>query len=381
MTQQDAARILFIEPFCGGSHAEFLRTLTAGIDARWSTIELPARHWKWRMRGSALWVAEQAIDEEFDLLFVTSIFPLAELAGLAPRLAGVPKVLYFHENQIAYPVRDEYSGERDTHFAFTQIAAAVAADVCVFNSEFNRDSFFDGARRLLGRMPDAQPRRVWQRVEERARVLPLPVQLPQVDADTLAETDGERRLGPILLWNHRWEHDKRPDIFFTALRRLRDTDVPFRLAVCGESFRVQPPEFEIARSELEGRIVHWGYCDSRADYTALLQRCHLAVSTSDQEFFGLATMEAVHGGAAPLVPDRLAYPEIWPDEYRYQPEELVDRLAAACRQWSAGTLDLRADRRELTERFAADNVLPRYVELCAEFCAGSRPSYIARKTS
>lgn len=41
--------------------------------------------------------------------------------------------------------------------------------------------------------------------------------------------------GPLhILWNHRWEHDKQPDVFFAILFELQDNDVPFLVSV-GES--------------------------------------------------------------------------------------------------------------------------------------------------
>ena len=277
------AELLFVEPFYGGSHRTFADTLIEGIGggARWSLVTLPDRHWKWRMRGSALAVAEQIAGRSFDLVFATSMLPLAELAGLAPQLARVPKVLYFHENQFAYPASPApaENPERDFDYAFVQFAAAAAADACWFNSAFNRDSFLAGARALLRRLPDARPRAALERMEGRAEVFPLPLQLPAFE--TLASED--TAAGPFVLWNHRWEHDKNPDAFFGALEVLREDGVPFRLAVCGESYREQPASFERARHALADRIVHWGFCEDRAEYLGLLRRADLVVSTALQE--------------------------------------------------------------------------------------------------
>ncbi len=373
-------RILFLEPFAGGSHAAFLRTLTEGLSAHWSIVEFPARHWKWRMRGAALWVGEQLRPEPCDLVFATSLFPLAELAASCPHLAAVPKVLYFHENQFAYPSREEFHGERDTHFGFTQIAAAAAADVCVFNSEFNRESFLHGANELVRKMPDARPTATLERIAERSMVRPLPLALPEVDPLLLSESDSDRAAGPLILWNHRWEHDKNPERFFAALRWLQERGIPFRLAVCGESFRNHSPIFDEARTRFEDVIEHWGYCESRAQYVELLQRAQLGVSTSDQEFFGIATLEATHCGARPVVPDRLSFRELFDDEYRYADADLEDVLANLCSGWIRGTEDLRADRRNISERFATERVLPQYRELF-EDVAANQPSYIGRNTS
>jgi hypothetical protein len=362
-------RILYLEPFAAGSHDAFTRTLTGGVDAEWTVLTLPGRHWKWRVRGSAAWFAlEQAAElaRPFELVFAGSYVPLAELLGLVPQLAAVPRILYFHENQLAFPVREEFSGERDLHFGFTQLTSALAADRCAFNSAWNRDSFLEAGRALLARMPDAVPRGWVERIAERSVVLPVPLELPDPPACAGGEEPPgpARAAGPLVLWNHRWEHDKGPEAFFAALRRLVERDVPFRVAICGERFSEAPSCFAEAPAWLGSRLVHLGRIESREEYFALLGRCQLAVSTAAHEFFGIGMLEAAHLGARPLVPDRLAYRELFPAELRYAgDEEFAGELERLCRGWSAGTFDLRADRRALTAPYRASAVLPRYAEL------------------
>ncbi|MEM9457924.1 MAG: DUF3524 domain-containing protein [Myxococcota bacterium] len=384
-------RILYVEPFESGSHAMFTRALTQGVPARWTTLTLPGRHWKWRMRGVAPWAAlehEQVLAGEYELVLASSYVPLAELVGLAPALGRVPRVLYFHENQLTYPSRGPGRGfargssregelnrggepnrggelaPRDHHFGFTQLVSALAATRCVFNSAYNRDGFLAAGRALLGRMPDAVPRGWIERIEARSEVLGVPVPLPdEVPRGEVAVDDPQRRLGPVIVWNHRWEHDKDPEAFFEALRELCERGVPFRVAVCGQRYRRAPPVLEQARQWLGARVVHWGYCPTRAEYWEVLSRAQVAVSTARHEFFGVAMLEATHAGAEPLVPDRLAYPEVFPSEYRYQSEqELVERLAQKCRAWVEGA-SLRGDRRGISEPYRAKNLLPRYEEL------------------
>ena len=218
-------------------------------------------------------------------------------------------------------------------------------------------------------MPDARPPGLVDRIAARCEVLPFPIDFPCLaTADRAEPRDvASRHGGPHVLWNHRWEHDKDPETFFASLARLHDEGVPFRLIVCGQRFGEVPEVFARARTVLADRIVHWGTIDDSAGYAAMLEKAQIAVSTARHEFFGVGTLEAVDAGARPLVPDRLAYPEHFPADCRYaNAAALEDRLRSWCRDWAAGRLDLRADRREWTRRYAAETVVPRLVERLAE---------------
>lgn len=104
--------------------------------------------------------------------------------------------------------------------------------------------------------------------------------------------------------------------------------------------------------------MHVGEPGSREAYARLLASADVAVSTARNEFFGVAMMEACYAGCTPLVPDRLAYPELYPAEYRYTSHEaLVARLR-----------DLVLHRpepmaaRSLAEPFTLDALTPLYAQ-------------------
>ena len=367
-------RALFVEPFDGGSHRRFLRVLCAGLRDSYgvecTVLAMPGRHWKWRMRGAVPWLADNhagVLEQRYDLVFASSYLALAELIGLFPHLGGAARVLYFHENQLAYPDRADRAGfERDTHFGFTQMVSALAATCCLFNSDYNRRSFLDAGADLLARMPDARLPGWRGQVEERSAVLGVPMQFPATSV--LAETPLDQRAeGPMLLWNHRWEHDKNPEAFFSTLTNLAGEGLAFRVTVCGEQFREVPESMRVARSALAGRLRHFGFEPDRRAYEALLADSHLVVSTANHEFFGLSVMEAVWCGARPHVPDRLAYQELFPPEYRYQ--DLESSLRDLCLDWTRQGGTLRADRRHLIEGYAADQMIPRFFELFEDLVA------------
>ena len=308
-------RILFIEPFCGGSHELFTRQFEALSRHRVETLTLPGSFWKWRMRGAHLSLLNKIRERigTFDALLTGGMLSLAELIGTLPQLTRVPKIVYFHENQLSYPVPQ---GEApDVHFGFSNLSTALAADRLVFNSRFHRDEFLGGIARFLAQMPDHRPTGLAEELQPRCTVI-----YPGIDCAQLERhrCEPERATRPAtILWNHRWEFDKQPEVFFRALGELAAAGLPFRVHVVGESFQVRPKPFLAAKERLGARIVTFGHLPRREDYIRVLWDSDIVVSTAVQEFFGIAVMEAAYCGARPLLPRRLVYPELYPEACLY----------------------------------------------------------------
>ena len=53
------------------------------------------------------------------MLFASSVLNLAELIGLRKDLSALKKIVYFHENQLVYPIR-QYK-DRDFQYGYNQI--------------------------------------------------------------------------------------------------------------------------------------------------------------------------------------------------------------------------------------------------------------------
>ena len=300
-------RVLALEPYFGGSHRAFLEDWQACSAHEWTLLTLPPRKWKWRMRHASVTFADQvgelvADGRRWDGVWCSDMLNLAEFIGLAPRaVRDLPSVAYFHENQLTYPFR--YLGERDLHFGFINMTTALAADSVWFNSAFHRDDFLAALDKGLRQMPDYRLRDAVERIRARSRVEPLGVRevVPRVG----------RRAGPLhVLWAARWEHDKDPETFFAALGLLEQRGVAFRVSVIGEQYAESPAIFDEARERFADRIEHWGYQPSRSTYEDALRDADVIVSTAEHEFFGVSVIEAISAGAYPLLPRRLAYPEI-----------------------------------------------------------------------
>jgi glycosyltransferase involved in cell wall biosynthesis len=253
------------------------------------------------------------------LLVATSMVDLATLKGLFPQLARTPSVYYFHENQFAYPTSQAQSSSIDPQMV--QLYGALAATRVGFNSGFNRDSFLAGVDALLSRLPDAVPTDLVPRLAAKSAVCPVPIRpVPR----------REPRDAGLIVWTHRWEYDKAPDLFADAVLALDRRGYDFRLALLGKRPQKTPAALDRLRTGLGDRIVADGRLP-RADYARLLGQAGIVISTAEHEFQGLSVLEAASAGVRPLVPDGLCYSEQYDPRYRYAQgsrDALLARLIA-----------------------------------------------------
>ncbi|XP_037561837.1 glycosyltransferase-like domain-containing protein 1 isoform X3 [Dermacentor silvarum] len=349
--------VLLLEPFYGGSHRQLMDLLSVELGPQGCRlVTLPANKWHWRARTAALWLAERIEPSNgYRVLMASGTLNLAELLGLRPDLSPLRKLLYMHENQLAYPVQKEQ--QRDFQYGYNQVASCLVADVVLFNSCFNRDSFLSAVEPFLNRVPGAGhlgPLRY--RLEAKAQVLPFPVDVP------LAPALCRDPAAPLhIVWPHRWEHDKGPEEFVQALLELHRLGLRFQVSFLGQQFDQLPPSLVGVRDELGDHIQQWGSLPDRDQYLALLCKADVVVSTATHEFYGVAMLEASLLGCYPLCPNRLVYPEIYPPCCLYNTwRQLVKRLHSFCLQPEAArTMAPKLDR----SRFTWESLRPCYREL------------------
>jgi len=305
------ANILILEPYYGGSHARFVNGFRRHTRHETTAYTLPARFWKWRMHGAAVTLARQVSEAgpRPDVVFASDMLDLTTFQALTRHgLGNVPAVLYMHENQLTYPPPPGTG--RDLHYGWINYASMLAADRVLFNSQYHLDEFFDELPRLLKHFPDYTNLETIDGIREKSDVLHLGADLARHDPHRSEPEEGS----PIILWNQRWEYDKAPATFFDALYALAREELEFRVILAGQNFRNIPEEFEQARERLGDRSIHFGWEEDRAAYSRLLWQADVVVSTAIHEFFGLATMEAIYCDCYPILPNRLAYPELLPSE-------------------------------------------------------------------
>ena len=334
-------RIALLEAYYGGSHKAWADGYRAFSANEIRLITMPAQFWKWRMQGGAVTMA-RLLDWQPELILASGMLDLSLFRALTwRRFAGVPLVLYLHENQLSYP-----QNQRQGHgwrYGFINYASALSADRVYFNSAFHQRDFLAQLPRMLKHFPDFNELDTVDAIHQKSSVLPPGIDLSRFDAYRERRADSEP---PLILWNHRWEADKDPAAFAESMTQLADEGMDFSVAITGERFVAMPPAFAGLRERLGDKLVQLGYLDSFAEYARLLWRADLVVSSAWQEFFGMSICEAMYCGAVPVLPDRLNYPDLLPRE-----------LHGAC-LYSRGRLAAQL-RRHLAGEFAVDRTLLR----------------------
>lgn len=308
-----AKQIVFVEPFYAGSHKNWTDSYIRILEAEGHEVELlslKGRNWKWRMYGSALSLGKELLGKNLnpDILICSDMLDLSAFCGVArSRLQHTKIILYFHENQLTYPwspTDEDTDRGRDVSYAYINYRSACVADKVFFNSEYHKKSFLGSLRTFLKRFPDDVDIETIAQLEKNSEVLHLGIDLTQ-----LLSLNKKRVDDPTILWNHRWEYDKNPELFYQGILNLKKSGAKFKLIVCGESSNKYPQIFDMIKDAFAEELIHFGYADSKDEYVRLLQLSDILPVTNIQDFFGGSVVEGIAAGCIPLLPSRLAYPE------------------------------------------------------------------------
>jgi glycosyltransferase involved in cell wall biosynthesis len=325
-------KILIVEPFYTGSHAAWAEGYARRSSHSVSILKLSGAHWKWRMHGGAVTLARKFLlsGDKPDLILASDMLDLGTFMALTrSQTAETPCAIYFHENQVTYPwsPKDrDHRRDRDHHYGFVNFTSALVANRVFFNSRYHMNAFLDALPEFLGRFPDQNEVVRVNEIAAKSFLLPLGMDLKWLDR----VRHDSKHDKPLLLWNHRWEYDKNPDDFFEALSVLEKRGRAFDVVVAGEVFDVIPDAMEAGLARLGNRVVHAGFCEDRAEYAYWLWRSDIQPVTSNQDFFGSSVAEAAYCNCVPLLPRRLAFPELFNgDCFYHDVNDLVERLDAA----------------------------------------------------
>ncbi len=329
----------------GGSHAAWASGLANHSRHHIDLISLPDRGWRWRLRASAPWFAHQieALPEPPDVILVSGLTDVAALRGLIGR--ALPLVLYMHESQAVYPRTSDDDG---VEAAVRNWTAMLAADRVWFNSGYHQRVAIDAVAQLNDAMPEEQQIETVDAIRAKSLVV-----YPGVDL-SWTRGRGPRTTPPVILWPHRWEGDKNPEVFERALERLVASGLDFGLVLAGAD--ATPPSLSKERilDRHADRVVGFGPFEF-SEYHQWLQRSDLVVSCTSHEFFGIAVVEALAAGCMPVLPNDFSYPELLGAENAsllYEPGSFGSALETAVREFPE-----RAARIDVT-RFDWSHVIP-----------------------
>jgi glycosyltransferase involved in cell wall biosynthesis len=329
--------ILLIEPYFTGSHKSWAEDIQKFSSNNINILSMKGQFWKWRMQGSAITLAQKfnKLKIQPDLIIATDMLDLTTFLSLTRKTSyNIPTVMYFHENQLSYPwsKKDrDFINKEHKHYGFINYSSALAADKVLFNSNYHKNSFLNELKLFLKRSPDHNELETIKEIKDKSKVLYIGIDLKRFD-----DYKNIKKGPPLILWNHRWEYDKNPEIFFKVLFDLQNKEIDYRVAILGERHNKYPSIFDEAKEKLKSKIVQFGYCNSAKEYAKWLWKADILPVTNNQDFFGISIMEAMHCNTYPLLPNRLSYPELIPSEYHHEhiyftEDDLFNKLNLAIR--------------------------------------------------
>ncbi|XP_039194176.1 glycosyltransferase-like domain-containing protein 1 isoform X4 [Crotalus tigris] len=319
--------VLLIEAFYGGSHKQLMDLLQEEI-GECVLFTLPAKKWHWRARTAAVYFMQNVpASADYRILFASSVLNLTELVALRPDLGKLKKILYFHENQLTYPVQK--CQERDFQYGYNQILSCLVADLVVFNSIYNMESFLTSIGKFMKLIPDHRPRHLEKLIRPKCQVLYFPIKFPDVSRFILKNTlphtaealDAKGIGATSLLFEMPFQEQKREAANIINVHNLDQTPGHQKVE---SGFCCSWPEKQHLCQEEESE--HATPLDHSLGSLKHQQRpLHIV--------WPHRWIEAVHCGCYPLCPNSLVYPEIFPAEYLYStPEQLIKRLQNFCKR-------------------------------------------------
>ena len=332
--QTHKLNILYVEPFYSGSHKQWIDAYQKYSIHNIHILSLPGKKWKWRMHGGAITLAKEynKFKNTFDIILCSDMLNLPIFKSLCDDSLSNSKVaMYFHENQLSYPwspLDQDLELKRDLHYYYINYTSSLISDYNYFNSNYHLTSYIDGLKKYLKKMPDFRNIDTIELINNKSSVLPIGCELNEV------KNINEKSNSPIILWNHRWEYDKNPDLFFKILFDLNANHIDFQLIILGESYQDYPAVFDTAKKELNNKIIHFGYCQNKNEYIKYLKLANILPVTSNQDFFGISIVEAISYGVYPILPNRLSYPELFENKtnpyiFYNNESELKDKIISA----------------------------------------------------
>jgi hypothetical protein len=107
--------ILILDTFFTGSHRYWGEQLKKRLPFPVQLITLSGKHWKWRMEGGAYELAQKfkKLSQKPKIIIATDMVNIPLFYAFANISKDeIPCILYFHENQFAYPINKLYTQKK-----------------------------------------------------------------------------------------------------------------------------------------------------------------------------------------------------------------------------------------------------------------------------
>jgi glycosyltransferase involved in cell wall biosynthesis len=354
-----------IEPYFEGSHKRWILDFQKFSNHNIELLTLPGRHWKWRMHGGAITLAQKYnnLDLKPDFIIASDMLNLPLFKSVA-NVDKIPIAMYFHENQITYPWspndRDISKG-RDHHYGFINYSSALVSNLNLFNSDFHRISFTESLKNFLSNFPDYNDNANIEIIKSKSKTLYLGLDLKKFDSYYHKKNNKKF----TILWNHRWEHDKNPNDFIDVIDELDKRKLDFDCILLGKNKQKKSGYYEEFIKRFPNRILHAGYCKTFEEYASLLWKADICPITSIQDFFGISIAEAVYCNTYPLLPNRLTYPEIYNKQinehlFYENKKDLINKVETLIKNKEIDSEDIP---KNLIERFDWSYMIKKYDQI------------------
>lgn len=314
--------IYIVDPYYNASHRMWAQGIKSNSKFEVEIFSMSPNYWTWRMQGSAYTMSKRVSSSNVrpDLIMVTDMIDLPLLKNLLPKNWNVPYVLYMHENQLTYPL-SQYTQDKyqDLSYGYMNYKSCLVADYILFNSEYHSNTFLKACQILLHKMPDNKNLETIDLIKRKSQVIPIGLNLDQIEkvVKQTGNTTVNKRI-PSLLFNHRWEYDKRPEVFINLIDSLLENKLEFKINITS---KLSPSDAEKLKSKYGKYLNHIGNITSYESYLKLVSQSNILPVTSIHDFFGISVLEAIHCGCYPILPSDLCYQEhfiSYNEEYFYK---------------------------------------------------------------
>ncbi len=316
--------VLILEAHGAGSHARINHILQEYSRHDVKVIQTSPHHWRHQALTAHYHLANQlaGIETQWtpDVILFSGTFSIASLLALMPaRFRAARRIAYFHESQWTYPAPE---GDQRP-FLIQHLDAVLLSDACWFNSAYHFQVFRTAVASLdQDKVPASTVEAASRHLDERARVVYPPIRM---EHPLTNEPEGPSQR---IIWNARWDYDKRAELFCAMLRYLAASGYTPDVTLLGTG-GTAPATIQ---RDLPIPATIPGHLADRREYEERLPGGGIIVSTAAHEFFGVGVLEAVLAGATPVLPYDLAYPETLPSAWFYRAgnvEDLVRVVTAA----------------------------------------------------